>query len=86
LKMNMSMSTDYFVYIPTFLTYILDNLFSFCHKSRLDKVGIEHGVAWLEVGGALRLRLEAIKGNTGILECWKSTVPALGLEPFALSL
>jgi hypothetical protein len=24
----------------------------------------------LEVGGALRLRLEAIKGNTGILERW----------------
>jgi len=60
--------------------------FLFVIKYGSVKIGIEHGVAWLEVGGALRLRLEAIKGNTGILECWKSTVPALGLEPFALSL
>jgi hypothetical protein len=84
--MDLSRSTDCFVCSPTFLTYILDNLFSFCHKDESVKLGIEHRVAWLEVGGALRLRLEAIKGNTGILEFWKSTVPALGLEPFALSL
>jgi hypothetical protein len=35
--MDFSRSTDYFVDSPTFITYILDNLFSFCHK---DEAGL----------------------------------------------
>ena len=39
LKMNMSMSTNCSTDIPNFLTYILDNLFSFCHKDESDVSG-----------------------------------------------
>ena len=38
--MDMSMSTNYSSDIPNFLTYILDNLLSFCHKEWI--VGMEH--------------------------------------------
>jgi len=35
LKMNMFMSINYSAVTANFLTYVLDNLFSFCHKDGL---------------------------------------------------
>ena len=81
--MNLSRSSDCFVDSPTFLAYILDNLFSFCHKDDLLAWSIENRVAWLEVGGALRLRLEAVKRNIGNPPFQPR---ALSLAPYAIRL